>query len=378
MTFTLDIPQRCIIAGGARQQLANEAKRLVWQRPLIVTDPFHNDTGKAQELIDILAQQNIDARVYSGVINEPTTQMVDAAIAQYNDQSCDGIIGFGGGSPLDTAKTVAVLLKNPGPIQRFMGLHKVARAGAPCIAIPTTAGTGAEATKVVVITDALTDVKMMCLDRAFLPAVAIVDYELSITSPPALTAAVGVDALTHAIEAYVSRKANPYTDAIALQACQLIYNAIRTAYHTPNNTDARSAMMQGAFMAGVAFSNASVCLVHGMSRPIGACFHVPHGLSNAMLLPAITRFSLEAAPQRYLAVAQILGLKDEQALPDALQTLNTDLNMQTPATFGIDAKQWQQRIAKMAQDALASGSPANNPRVATAAQITELYQHVYS
>jgi alcohol dehydrogenase class IV len=167
MSFTLDIPQRCLIGGGSRKQLAEEVERFGWTRPLIVTDPFHAETGKADELITLLSDQHIRASLYSGVTGEPTTAMVDAALQQHRSEGCDGIIGFGGGSPLDTAKTVAVLLRQDGPVQRMMGLHQVGGSGEPCIAIPTTAGTGAEATKVVVITDAVTHVKMMCLDRAF-------------------------------------------------------------------------------------------------------------------------------------------------------------------------------------------------------------------
>lgn len=243
MNFTLDIPQRCIIAGGARQQLSHEAQRLGWRKMLIVTDPFHIDSGKAQELVAGLAEAKIAASIYSGITGEPTTGMVDAALSRHEVDGCDWVIGLGGGSPFDAAKTVAVLLRHPGPVQRLIGFHKVGDPGSPCIVVPTTAGTSAEATKVVVITDAQTDVMMMCLNRAFLPAVALIDYELTITSPVALTAAVGVDALTHAIEAYVSRKANPFTDALALRACSLIYGALRTAYHTPNDTDARRAMI---------------------------------------------------------------------------------------------------------------------------------------
>src|SRR3990172_6414554 len=161
MGFNLDIPQRCIISGGGRSQLPIEAARLGWKRPLIVTDPFHADSGKVDELVGLLRENQIVSCIYKGVTGEPTTDMVESALRQHQTDGCDGVIGFGGGSPLDTAKTVAVLLRQPGPVQRLMGLHKVDGVAAPCIAIPTTAGTGAEATKVVVITDSATDDKMM-------------------------------------------------------------------------------------------------------------------------------------------------------------------------------------------------------------------------
>jgi alcohol dehydrogenase class IV len=260
------------------------------------------------------------------------------------------------------------------------------RAALPVIAIPTTAGTGSEATRVTVITDTERDEKMLIMGLGCVPVAAIVDYELTFSLPPRITADTGIDSLTHALEAYVSRRANPVSDAWALSAMALIGANLRTAYASPGDAAAREAMMLGAMLGGLAFSNASVALVHGLSRPIGAHFHVPHGLSNAMLLPAVTRFSIDAAPARYAAAARAIGFAgagdDDDAacvkLCDGLAALNADLAVPTPRGHGIDSAAWEAKLGLMAAQALASGSPANNPRVPDAAEIVALYRVVYA
>ncbi|MGH7956314.1 MAG: iron-containing alcohol dehydrogenase, partial [Opitutaceae bacterium] len=265
----------------------------------------------------------------------------------------------------------------------YLGRHKVPRAGAPLVAIPTTAGTGSEVTKVAVITDTARDVKMMMLDAHLLPAIAIVDYELTLSMPAALTAAVGVDTLTHGIEAFVSRLANSMTDPLALACIAKVAQHLETAWRDPTNRVAREGMMLAATQGGMAFANSSVCLVHGMSRPLGALFHVPHGISNAMLLPAVTRFSLPGATSRYAVVARTMGWADSQQTDDAsanalvvgLESLNRRLEIPRLREHPRIAEQTFFRSReKMAGDALASGSPQNNPVVPTAKQIVELYR----
>jgi alcohol dehydrogenase class IV len=219
-----------------------------------------------------------------------------------------------------------------------------------------------------------------------LPLAAIVDYELTYSVPPRTTADTGVDSLTHALEAYVSRWANPFSDALALAAMALIGAHLRTAYEAPRDVAAREGMMLGATQAGLAFSNSSVALVHGMSRPIGAHFHVPHGLSNAMLLPAVTRFSVEGAPSRYADAARRIGFaradEPESAsivkLIEGLAALNRQLAVPTPRDYGIDPHLWESKLEVMAEQALASGSPANNPRVPDKAEIVALYRQVWA
>jgi alcohol dehydrogenase class IV len=214
---------------------------------------------------------------------------------------------------------------------------------------------------------------------------AVVDYELTLSMPFRLTADTGIDALTHAIEAYVSKRATPVSDSYALTAMATLYRNVRQASFHPDDREARAAMMLGATQAGLAFSNASVALVHGMSRPIGAFFHVPHGLSNAMLLPLITEFSAPAATARYADCARAMGVAEagegDQAavsrLLDALTALNRDLKVPNPKQYGIDEGKYFGVMETMASQALASGSPGNNPRVPTQAEIIELYQRAW-
>jgi len=257
--------------------------------------------------------------------------------------------------------------------------------GLPIIAIPTTAGTGSEVTKVTIITDESNDEKMMCMGVGFMPLAALVDFNLTLSLPKRTTADTGIDALTHAMEAYVSRKASLYTDSQAIAAMRLIGPNLRRAFHDGTDKIARERVMLGSTLAGIAFSNASVALVHGMSRPIGAAFHVPHGLSNAMLLPAVTEFSIPAAAKRYADCARAIGVASEQDSTDVandklmaeLYALNDELEVPTPEMFGISRDEFFRLMPTMAEQALQSGSPGNNPRVPSAEEIIELYKKLW-
>ena len=381
----INIPSTLIIAGGASRQAGIEAKRLGIRRAVVVTDPYLKKIGLADQVQQDLSDEDVESTLFAEVDPDPSVANMQAGLAMLQDSGADGILAIGGGSSIDCAKAMSIMSRNEGTIADYMGYHKIPKAGVPLIAIPTTAGTGSEVTKVTVITDTDRNVKMMLLDAHLLPTAALVDYELTMTMPPPLTAAVGVDSLTHAIEAYVSKKAQPFTDFVALESARLIATNLRTAYQQPDNASAREAMMQGSTLGGIAFSNASVALVHGMSRPIGAHFHVPHGLSNAMLLPTVTRFSVETAPTRYAHLARHIGLADATddtvacgELVEALQRLNVDLQVQTPQDYGIDRAAYEKLVPEMATSALASGSPGFNPRIATAQEIEELYHQFYA
>merc|ERR1712232_29570 len=245
---------------------------------------------------------------------------------------------------------------------------------------------GSEVTRVAVISDPETQEKMLLMGTNLLATAAIVDYKLTMTCPYRVTADSGIDALVHAVEAYVSVKANDMTDANAVQAMRLLSRNLRTVCEDPANEPAREAMMPGSTLAGLAFSNASVALVHGMSRPIGVHFHVPHGLSNAMLMPTITEFSIPKAERRYADCARFMGLATLDESDDAacaklvaeLIQLNVDLKVPTPKDFGIDEEHYMGLRQLMAEQALASGSPNNNPRVPTAEEIVELYAKTYA
>jgi alcohol dehydrogenase class IV len=379
-------PRMLLVAGGAVRQVAEVLARFGLSRPLVVTDPFMVSSGHVRHCLDPLAAAGIAVTIFSDTVPDPIDTVIEAGVAELGKGSYDCLIGFGGGSPIDTAKAMAILAAGGGRMRDYKVPVAADKGALPIIAIPTTAGTGSECTRFTVITDTERDEKMLIAGFGALPLAAIVDYELTFSVPPRTTADTGIDSLTHALEAYVSKRANPFSDAMALAAMELIGKHLRTAYPEPRNAMAREGMMIGASQAGLAFSNSSVALVHGMSRPIGAHFHVPHGLSNAMLLPAITRFSVPGAEPRYAEAARRIGFAasgDADAVAAAklvtgLEALNRDLSVPTPAAYGIAEADWTGKMALMAEQALASGSPGNNPRVPDAAQIVALYQEVWT
>jgi alcohol dehydrogenase class IV len=267
-----------------------------------------------------------------------------------------------------------------------MGINKFPKKGLPLVSIPTTAGTGSEVTITTIITDTAKNVKMLIISPYLMSRVAIVDPMMTLSCPRGLTAAVGIDALTHAIEAYVSLKAQPMSDVFALSAIGLLSGNLRQVFANGNNVEAREKVMLGALQAGLAFSNSSVALVHGMSRPIGAYFHVPHGASNAALLGVVTEFSLIGNPQRYAKVAQAMGedtmgmsdLDAAELAADAVKRLVEDIKIPSLPGLGVDGKKLKELAPQMAEAAIASGSPGNNPRLATKEEIIELYHLAYA
>jgi len=384
MLATINLPRILRVGAGASRQLVATLAELGLTRPLLVTDPFIKSCGYCERLQTPLDAAGIAYGLFSDCVPDPTTDSVYAALAVLRDRDYDCVVALGGGSSLDTAKAVAVLARHGG-LMRDYKVPRQVDSGLPIIAIPTTAGTGSEATRVAVITDTQTHEKMLCMGLGLMPVAALVDFELTLTMPWRLTADTGIDSLCHALEAYVSRKANPFTDSIALTAMRTIYQNIRTACAEPDNRQAREAMMLAATQGGIAFANASVTLIHGMSRPIGALFHVPHGLSNAMLLPEVTAWSVDHAPARYAYCARYMGVATDAdsdeigcaKLVDALRELLVDLQVPGPQAYGIARNDWFDSLQLMAEQALASGSPANNPRIPLAQDIVQLYERIW-
>jgi alcohol dehydrogenase class IV len=379
-------PRMLQVGGGAVRQIAEVLGKFGLSRPLVVTDPFMVSSRNVQHCLEPLSAAGIVVTVFSDTVADPTDTVVEAGVAELRRGNFDCLIGFGGGSPIDTAKAMAILAAGSGKMRDYKVPVSADRAALPVIAIPTTAGTGSECTRFTVITDTERDEKMLIAGLGALPLAAIVDYELTYSVPARTTADTGVDSLTHALEAFVSKRANPFSDALAVSAMTLIGQHIRAAYAEPRNAVAREGMMLGATQAGLAFSNASVALVHGMSRPIGAHFHVPHGLSNAMLLPAITRFSVGSAEARYAEASRRIGFANDRdvdptaaaKLVAGLEALNKELAVPDPAAYGIDGAAWHGKAELMAEQALASGSPANNPRVPDKTEIVALYHDVWT
>lgn len=386
MSSQVVLPRILQIGAGACQQIAEVLKTLNCVKPLIVTDKLMVELGYVDRIVDHIREFSTAFDIYDETVPEPTETSILKGVEKVKAGDFDCIIALGGGSPIDSAKAIAILGKYGGKMRDYMVPRIVNEPGLPIIAIPTTAGTGSEATRVTIITDEASDEKMLCMGLGFMPTAALVDFELSMSVPPRTTADTGIDALTHAMEAYVSKKANLFSDSQALRAMELIAPNLRTVFHDAENRSAREAMMMGATLGGIAFSNASVALVHGMSRPIGAFFHVPHGLSNAMLLPYVTEFSIPAASIRYADCARAMKValamdSDEIAnkkLMDELYALNDELKVPTPKDYGIDRAEFFKVCDTMAAQALASGSPANNPRVPSADEIMALYKKLWA
>jgi len=383
-TYQFKAPSVIVNGPGAAKEVGSFAKGL-GKRALIVTDNFLEKIGLLNDIKSLLEAAGVTFAVYDKVVSEPTMEYTEEGLKVFKEAQAEFLIAVGGGSPMDAAKAISALARNPGKMSDFMGANKIPQMGAPLIAIPTTAGTGSEVTQFTIITDIVKNVKMLIASPNIMPRVALVDPLMTLQMPQGITTATGLDALTHAIEAYVSVKAHPITDTLALQAIRLISGNLRQAWSDGGNIEARTNMMTGSLMAGLSFSNSSVALVHGMARPIGAYFHVPHGISNAALLPTVIEFSILGNPRRYADIAEAMGevtaglsvLDAAYLAGKAVKRLNEDLKVPALRGLGVDEKKFNSLLNQMAADALASGSPGNNPRKATQDEIVELYRKAF-
>jgi alcohol dehydrogenase class IV len=381
----IHLPRTIRIGGGVLAELPEVLAQAGLSRPLIVADGWMATSGVLERVENLLANAGMTSRAFTGVVPDPTVASIEAGCAFLREGSHDCVIGLGGGSSIDSAKVIAVKALHDLPLSALKVPHLQDEPGLPIVAIPTTGGTGSEATRVTIITDTESDEKMLCMGLAYLPAIAICDFELTLSKPARLTADTGIDSLVHAVEAYVSKRASPFTDGIALSAMRLIWPNLPRACADPGDRTAREALMLGALQGGIAFSNSSVALVHGMSRPIGAHFHVSHGLSNAMLMPVVTQWSAPAALGRYADCSRAMGIADAAEsdqgavgrLIEALHQINADLAVPSPAVYGIDKARWDALLPLMAEQALASGSPGNNPRVPDVEEIVGLYRQAW-
>jgi alcohol dehydrogenase class IV len=386
MVNSIVLPKIMQIGASALNLLPETLTSLGCRFPCVITDKTMIELGYVAKVEALLSQQNIKFGLFAETMPEPNDTSIVAAVKMVKTNQYDCLIALGGGSAIDSAKAIALLASHGGKMSDYKVPYQVTEISLPVVAIPTTAGTGSEATKVTVISDSATDEKMLCMGTGLIPAAAIIDYQFTLSLPSRIAADTGIDALTHAIEAYVSRKANLFSDQQAIAAMKLIAPNIIKVCQEPDNLAAKEAMMLGATLAGLAFSNASVGLVHGMSRPIGVHFHVPHGMSNAMLLPTITEYSLLGAPLKYAECAKHMGLianienqdSAHQTLITKLKEINQILKVPTLAEFGVGKSQYDSLLGLMAEQALASGSPGNNPKIPKLNDIIELYKKVWA
>ena len=378
------VPRYMQIGKGSLSQLP-EILNIIGsvKSPLIVTDKQMVKFGYVKKLQEILLKAGFKSSVFDDTIPDPTDTVVLNGIDILKKNKNDAVIGFGGGSPIDTAKAIAVLSQYSKNIQDYKPPSTFDKKGLPIIAIPTTAGTGSEVTHHSVIIDTKSNnfEKISCRGEGFVPIVSIVDYELTLSKPRRLTIDSAIDTLTHGIEAYVSKKATMFSDRMALDTIRLVQENIYAVDKDPKDSKAREGLMLAATLGGLAFSNASICLVHGMSRPLGSNFKVPHGLSNAMLLPTITEFSIDHAKSRYADCSRVgnFALPDDEddiaceKLIKGLYKINDDFDVPSMKTFGIDEKNFEEELENMATDAEVSGAPNLNPRVPTVNEMVDLY-----
>jgi alcohol dehydrogenase class IV len=296
---------RIVQGRGAIRTLPQEVARLKGSKILLVTDPGLIQTGIPEQVAALLTDYSVS--IYSEVEADPSVESIDACADYLRANAFDLIIGLGGGSPIDTAKCVSILGTNGGRAEDYLGIEKVGKPGLPKIFIPTTAGTGSEVTNVAVLSLKAQKTKKGIVSRFMMADAAILDPELTVGLPGKITAATGMDALTHAIEAYVSRFAQPLTDHFALEAIRLIGRSLRTAVHYGAKLDAREDMMVASLYAGLAFGSAATGMVHGLAMPLGGLYNVPHGIANAVLLPHVMKFNLVAAVDRFGDIARALG-----------------------------------------------------------------------
>ncbi|MDO4274702.1 MAG: iron-containing alcohol dehydrogenase [Eubacteriales bacterium] len=373
-----------IISGSGALDMAETYFKEMGKKALIVTDKVMIDLGNVSVLEAALKNQGVEYAVYSEINGEPTDTMIEGGLELYRNEGCDFLIALGGGTPMDSMKAIGALVTNGGSISDYMG-KVISVPTPPMAAIPTTAGTGSEATQFTIITDTVKDIKMLLKGQVLMPSLAVIDPQFTMTAPPKITAATGLDALTHAIEAFTSRKAQTLSDTFALSAVKRIFKYLPAAYKDGKNVTAREQMSVAALEAGIAFNNASVTLVHGMSRPIGALFHVAHGLSNAMLLKECLTFALEGAYPRFGELGRAVGAadgsdSDEEAAVKflkAVEEMCAELDTPTLAEYGIDKEQFFQSIEKMAKDAMDSGSPQNTQREVTEADVAQIYRNLW-
>lgn len=378
------IPKKILSGDGALDSLS-ELVGDCGKKALIVTGKNVRKLPCFTALCDMLTQSSVDFAVFDGITGEPDDIMIESGAKLYRKEGCDFLIAIGGGSPIDSMKAIAVNVSGEKGICDYYG--EVIDLKLPkMIAIPTTAGTGSEATQFTVITDTKRDIKMLLKGAALVPDIAVVDGTLGVSAPKTVTANTGLDALTHAVEAYTSRRAQPLTDSVCISAVKRLFKYLPKAYENGNDLTARNETAIAALEAGIAINNSSVTVVHGMSRPIGALYHVPHGLSNAMLLYKCMSFAKDGAVSRFAELARAIG----KALPDtddstaadlfldALGELCKTLQVPTLKEYGIKGQDFLKNIDKMAEDALASGSPANTVKEVTKADVVNIYRSLFN
>ncbi len=379
ITLFRTIP-RIVMGPGALNQLADEASALKAKKVLIVTDQGLIEAGLVKQAQAVLEKADIKYAVFGDVEADPRYEIVADCVEMIRNENADLIIGLGGGSPIDIAKVSAVMVTNEGPISEYFGIDLVPQPGLPTLIIPTTAGTGSEVTPIAILSDHTEKLKKGIVSPHLFASVALLDPELTLGLPLNVTAATGMDAFIHAVEAFTSKNASSVTDMFARQAMKLITGNLRTAYADGNNLTARANVLEGSLLAGMAFANAGVTAVHAFAYPIGAEFHIPHGVANSIMLVPVMEFNMFGNLTKFAEMAQIFGDNTDglderepaQAAVEAMRKLAADLKIPNHLSdFGVQEKD----IPLLAEGVMkVTRLLANNPREVSRANAEEIYR----
>ena len=380
-SYSFTIPQNITVGAGSLAKLPELAKKLGKSKAYIISGPHLNKIGMVAKCQEALKSAGMESESFTETEGNPSTDTVAKAAKGFKESKADFIVAFGGGSPLDVAKAVAVIATYGGNIVDYEGGGKVPGPVVPMIAIPTTAGTGSEVTAFSVITDHSRNYKLTVVSNDILPAYAILDPQLIATVPKGTAAACGIDAMVHALEAFISKAASPFSDLFAKEALRLIGGSIRDYVADRTNPVACEAMLTGSLFAGIAFSHARLGDVHAMSHPVSAYFDVPHGVANAILLPTVVEYNMPDAKDKYKYIYDCICSKpisDDAFTPDMLaaeiRVLNDELGIPSSLSeTGVDSRLFDQ----MADDAMKSGNIQVNPRVTTKNDILKLYAQAF-
>ena len=373
------LPAMSMLGPGSLADVGNAVKTQGWGKALLVTDRVLTELGVAKKVTDVLEAAGIDFAIYDGVLPNPTCAVVDAGLEVLKAEGCDCIISLGGGSPQDAAKAIGILATNGGNIRDYEGVFKTTHKSLPIVAINTTAGTACEVTINYVITDEDRHVKMVMVDNNCLAQIAVSDPELMVAKPAALTAATGMDALTHAIEGYITKGAYRLTDCLALEAIKLIAESLPTAVKEGDNIEGRTKMAYGSYVAGMAFSNCGLGVVHSLAHQMGGIYNLPHGVCNAIMLPHVVRYNASACGEKLRAVAEAMGVdtagmsteEANAACIAAIEALSKEVGI--PATISeLGVK--EEKIQTMAELALLDPCTPGNPRDMTLEDAIAIYK----
>jgi alcohol dehydrogenase class IV len=379
--FTFDVPTKLIFGAGSLSQLPGEAGRL-GERVLVVSDPGVAAAGILDQVLAQLVAAGRRPEVTTEVEANPSIETVERESARYRATTSQWILAVGGGSAMDVGKAVALLVTHPGPLTAYEGVGKVPGPVAPLVCVPTTAGTGSEVTVFAVITDRQRPFKMPVGSTHLLPRVAICDPALTLSMPQPLTAATGMDALTHAIECYTNTVYHPLSKTLAMEAIRLIGRALRRAYANGRDLEARTDMLLASTMAAMAFTRTRLGNVHAMSHPVGAHFNVPHGVANALLLPYVMDWNLPGCLDTFPAVAAALGEPTDGLGPRAAAMMAVDVVRQLSRDLGIPERLRDVGVARdalpaMTRDAMQSGNVLVNPRATSHDEMLALFDRAW-